>query len=58
MSVSLRLEPQETIGNVASAPSPIVAAGGMGRQVNIVCRLMIMTIKILMMMIFLQPMFA
>lgn len=32
VSVSLRLEPQETIGNVASAPSPIVAAGGMGRQ--------------------------
>lgn len=37
VSVSLRQEQQETMGNVTSSPSPIVAAGGMGRQVNFVC---------------------
>ena len=37
VSLSLRQEQQETMGNVTSSPSPIVAAGGMGRQVNFVC---------------------
>lgn len=39
VSVSLRQEQQETMGNVTSPPSPIVAAGGMGRQVNFACGL-------------------
>lgn len=37
VSVSLRQEQQKTMGNVTSSPLPIVAAGGMGRQVNFVC---------------------
>lgn len=36
VSVSLRLEQQDVVGNVASASSPILAGGGMGllRQVT------------------------
>lgn len=40
VSVSLRLEQQDIVGNVASASSPILAGGGMGilRQVNFICK--------------------
>ena len=38
VSVSLRHEQQDTVGNVTSASSPILAGGGIGRQVNFACK--------------------
>ena len=39
VSVSLRFEQQDIVGNVASASSPILAGGGVGmRHVNFECK--------------------